>query len=247
MPKQPRIIEKGKIYHVFNRGVEKRKIFMNDQDYSRFIIGLEFFNQKNPIDLWGFLTKNLKGKNVQKLLAEKLKEERAKKSKPIVEILVFCLMPNHFHLVIREIVEGGLSWFMNKMGGYSSYFNKQNKRVGPLFQSRFKCVLINNDQQLQAIFNYVHTNAVELIEHGWKEFRVKDYKKAIDFLNNYKWSSYRDYIEEPTNSLVTNRDFFNNLLDGSNGCRDAVEEWIKFKAQDIIGAGDEELESIFLN
>src|SRR3972149_1208545 len=112
MPKQPRIIEKGKIYHVFNRGVEKRKIYMNDQDHSRFIIGLEFFNREISTNLWDFLIKNLKGKNINKLIAEKLKEERQKISKPLVKILAFCLMPNHFHLILEEIRENGISEFM---------------------------------------------------------------------------------------------------------------------------------------
>jgi len=231
MPRQPRIIEKGKIYHVFNRGVEKRKIYMSDQDYSRFIIGLEFFNRESSVNLWDFLIKNLKGKNINKLIAEKLKEERQKISKPLVRILAFCLMPNHFHFILEEIRENGISEFMKKIGGYCNYFNKRHKRVGPLFQSRFKSVLIKSDYQLQVIFNYVHTNSVELIECGWKEFKVKDYKKVIDFLNNYKWSSYRDYIGKSTHPFVTSRDFFTEIFNNHKGCEGSVREWVKFKAE----------------
>ena len=186
MPKQPRIIEKGKIYHVFNRGVEKRKIFMNDQDYSRFIIGLEFFNQKNPIDLWGFLTKNLKGKNVQKLLAEKLKEERAKKSKPIVEILVFCLMPNHFHLFVQQLTKDGLTPFMKAVcTNFSMYFNRKYDRIGHLFESTYKAALVETEPYYLHVTRYIHRNPKPLLARD-------------NPLHIYPYSSYPYYLGAPS-------------------------------------------------
>ncbi|KKQ35767.1 MAG: hypothetical protein US50_C0005G0003 [Candidatus Nomurabacteria bacterium GW2011_GWB1_37_5] len=245
MPRTPRVIERDGIYHVFNRGVEKRKIYMNNQDFSRFCISLELFNCEEEADFWSFLSGHYKDKNLNRLLTEKLHEFRKKKLKPIVEILAFCLMPNHFHFILREIVEGGISKFMTKLGGYCTYFNLRHKRVGSLFQSRFKSVPIKDERQLGVIFNYVHTNPVELIERGWKNFNVKDYKMTIEFLNNYKWSSYGDYIGESIHPFITRRDFFHDFIGNTKDCRNFTEEWVKAKAQ--ILSDDDRIKTIFLD
>ena len=244
MPRQSRIIEKGGIYHVINRGVEKRKIFQKEQDYSRFIIGMEFFNCSEPVNLWEFLARNLKDKNLKNLIALRLQEERNKKKEPMVEILAFCLMPNHYHFILKEIKEGGISKFMKKMGGYSTYFNKQYKRVGPLFQSRFKSIPVKDDRQLQALFNYVHTNPVELLEPGWKDFKVKNFHQATDFLKNYKWSSYLDYIGQPNHPFVTRRSFFSKIFGNFDGCEAAIGDWVKYKAVKL--RDDAELASLLM-
>jgi putative transposase len=225
MPRQARQFEIGDVYHVINRGVDKRKIFQKNQDYSRFILGLELFNQKQSMNLWQFLTRE----NTRSI-SERIAEEREKKRNPIVELLAFALMPNHFHLVLREISKDGISLFMKKMGGYASYFNKQYKRVGPLFQSRFKSVPIF-DEQIEIIFNYVHANPVELKEKGWKDAIVMKHKESLEWLKTYKWSSYRDYIGMPTFSGVTNRKFFLKTLKGERGCKRSVESWVHEKGE----------------
>ena len=128
MPRQQRQLIVGEMYHVLNRGVEKRKIFIKGQDYSRFILALEFFNRNAKTNLWDYVAKVGSDPTFARL-----ERERAKSIEPIVEILAFALLPNHFHLIVREIRKGGTSSFMAKLGGYSSYFNKQYDRVGPLF------------------------------------------------------------------------------------------------------------------
>jgi len=249
MPRQLRQIEVGEIYHVINRGVEKRQIFLKPQDYSRFVIGLEFFNQVASTDLWKLLA-NWNDKTIDEIdalggtvppnvhtiptVAERLiKQRNEKKARMdyLVEILAFALMPNHIHLILREIREGGTSAFMGKMGGYSTYFNKQYKRVGSLFQSRYKSIHVSSDYQLQTLFNYVHTNPVELNEPDWKDFKVKDKKKAIKDLEKYRWSSYRDYIGLPTHPFVTQREFFHDTIGDYKDCRETVEGWVYEKAE----------------
>ena len=244
MPRSNRNFKIGSIYHVINRGVEKRKIFNKPQDYSRFIIGLEFFNQNQTINLWSFLSKYAKvGSDptlapvfaINNELGEILNKSRQNKKEPIVEILAFVLMPNHYHFILREIKKGGISSFMKKMGGYSTYFNKQYKRVGPLFQSRFKAIEIENDEQLHKTFVYVHTNPVELIESGWKDLEVKNKKASIKFLNEYKWSSYPDYLKSKKENLLYknlfSRDFFLKFFGSSNDCRVAIEDWVNLKTE----------------
>lgn len=236
MPRQLRNFEEGGIYHIVNRGVEKRDIFLKPQDYSRFTLGLEFCNTIEQVDLWNLIGKG--GSDpplpaLEKSASQKLKEQRKKNKKAgcIAEILAFALMPNHYHLIVREIVEKGISLFMQKIGGYSTYFNTQNDRVGPLFQSRYKSIRIKDDRQFMHTFVYLHTNPVELIEPGWKDFRVKNKKKALNWLNSYEWSSYRDYIGEKRFPYIINRDFFLETFGGENGCRKTVENWIGFEAE----------------
>ena len=236
MPRKPREFEIGGIYHIVNRGVEKRTIFLKKQDYSRFILGLEFFNNENPIDLWALITPKqngeLKGGTVPpKQVGERIAQERKKKRKQIVEILAFALMPNHYHLIMREIIPGGISLFMRKMGGYSMYFNKQYERIGPLFQSRYKVVPIKTDIQLGVVFVYVHTNPIELKEPLWKDLKVRDLRQALRWLEEYQWSSYHDYTGKLVFPYVTHRSFFTDFYGGEVQCREAVEDWIKFKAR----------------
>jgi len=252
MPRKPRQIDVGKIYHIFNRGVEKRKIFLKLQDYSRFILCLEFFNSDKPINIFNLIEKfnfdnpifnnspvgtvptgQVPARQVdyRAVMKERLEREREKPKNPIVELMAFALMPNHYHLIIREIIPGGISFFMKKIGGYSTYFNKQYERHGSLLQSRFNVVEIENDAQLSTIFTYAHTNPVELIEPGWKNFKVENPEKAMSFLKEYENSSLRDYIGIPTFPRVTDRKFFTDFFNQGKGCEQAVEDWIKYKAQ----------------
>jgi len=226
MPRQPRKIEVGKVYHIINRGVEKRQIYLKNQDYSRFILGLEFFNARESIDLWDLVA--TKGGSDPPL--DRIEQQRQKNRNLIVELLAFTLMPNHFHLILREVVEGGISLFMGKMGGYAGYFNKQYERTGSLFQSRYKVVPITTDEQLRVVFSYVHTNPVELFEPGWKEFKVKDPHQAPKKLKEYHWSSYRDYIGVSTFPSATQRGFLLDFLGGEEKCLEAIKQWIEYKA-----------------
>ena len=237
MPRKPRQFEIGNIYHIIKRGVDGREIFLKPQDNSRFILGLEFFNSKNEINLWNLI----RGDDVEDAergltpLREKLENQRKNASKPIVELMAFTLMPNHFHLIIREIIDRGISRFMQKIGGYTGYFNKQYNRIGNLFGSTYKCIEIKSNAQLFAVFNYVHTNAVELIEPLWKKQQVKNPDKANNFLKNkYKWSSYRDCIGIPTFPNVVNKDFILDFFGGQENCKKEVENWIKFKADNYV-------------
>ena len=231
MPRQQRQFEEGGIYHVIKRGVDGRKIFLKSQDKHRFILGLEFCNSTEPTDLWTLLVGSDPTRTAKHVrLAERLVKGREKHETSLTEVLAFVLMPNHFHLILREIKEGSISQFMQKLGGYSTYFNKQYKRVGALFQSRFKAVHIKDDVQLDTVFAYVHTNPVELWEPNWKECKVKDSREAIKKLGEYWASSYHEYIGKPKFSQVVARDFFLDFYGSEMKCKRAVEDWGQYKA-----------------
>ena len=154
-----------------------------------------------------------------------------KPEKPLVEIHSFALMNNHFHILVRQVREKGVSVLMQKLGGYSYYFNKKYKRVGPLFQGKFKAVLVRTEEQLKNTFVYVNTNPVGLVEPAWKEKGIKDFKKLIQFLTEYKWSSYPDYLGKENNYPFIEKSFFLKLFGGSDGCKKEIEHWLKYKVE----------------
>jgi putative transposase len=104
-------------------------------------------------------------------------------------------MPNHFHLILQEHTEGGISKFMNKLlTAYSMYFNIKYERSGPLFTRPFRSEHINNESQYLYIFSYVHLNPLSIKDRKWKEEGVKNKKEATEFLEQYQFSSYQDFI-----------------------------------------------------
>jgi putative transposase len=233
MPRQPRHYEVGSLYHVFNRGTDRRKIFFSNQDYHRFILGLEFFNSHEPVKLWNLLV-GLAGSDPAKLLGARLREERNKQNKDrLVDLCAFALMPNHYHLILKEIKQDGISEFMKKLGGYTTYFNKQNNRSGTLFQGRYKHVPLTSDSQLSIALTYVHTNPIELVEPLWKKYaKVENLNRALNQLNTYKFSSYHDYINNPTFPQTTSRDFFTAFFkERRYTIKTETESWIKHKAE----------------
>ncbi len=211
----------GEIYHVFNRGVEKREIFIEEKDFFRFIHDLWEFNDKNAVENTTFYLDSI---HYEEALSTLRGEKPEKKSRELlVDILCFALMPNHFHLLLRQLVDDGISLFMRKLGGYPLYFNKKYNRVGPLFQGRFKAVHIETDAQLMTISSYIHLNSAELKEPKWKE-RIFNPKELLKFLESYRWSSYLDYIGQRNFPSVINKSFLFEVIGGAEEFKKVTEE-----------------------
>lgn len=174
----------GEHYHIYSRGVEKRKVFMNTKDDDRFMALLYIMNQDTPFRMDNFLQKHS--------LRDIFKEE---KGKPLVSILSYCLMPNHFHLILYEHTEGDISRFMGKLlTAYSMYFNTKYERSGPLFTHPFRSEHVKNESQYMYIFSYIHLNPLSILEKNWKEQGIKNKKGAKEFLEKYQFSSYQDFL-----------------------------------------------------
>jgi len=214
------ILTTGKFYHVYNRGVEKRDIFIDDKDYLRFIHDLYEFNDQDAVLNLNFRFNSNYGVPTSIVVAEK------KKRKLLVEILCFCLMPNHFHLILKQRVANGISLFMQKLGGYVYYFNLKYKRVGPLFQGKFKALEIDNENYLLHLSRYQHLNSVELIEPGWKEEGIENWKKVKKFLESYRWSSYLDYIGVKNFPSIISQELINSYFKKSKEYKDFVIEFL---------------------
>lgn len=207
--------------HVFNRGVEKRNTFMEDGDYVRFIHYLfELNNNENCYNLSRTLkTKNNKIKSESHLFQQEPREL-------LVEILAFTLMPNHYHLILRQKTENGISKFMQKIGtGYTMFFNTKYKRSGSLFQGKFKAILIDKDEYLIHLLNYIHFNPLKLKNHegGPTSFN----------LEKYRWSSFLDYIGKRNFPSVISREFLLNIFGSEEKYKQSAEEWLKEKDKNI--------------
>jgi len=233
MPYRKQQFANNEIYHVATRGLDDNLLFKDMDDYYRGIFSLYEFNTLKSITIRG-------RRKVRKRIKDSLQTQKPIRDPisvvdtrdKIVDILAFCLMPNHIHLLLRQLKDGGLIKFMQKFGaGFAGYFNKKYSRKGHVFQNRFLPVLIKDERQLMVASTYVHTNPVALIEPHWKENGVSDADKAIEFLENYKWSSYQDYIGKNNFSSVTERDFLSELMGGAAGCKQFVDDWIKQKEE----------------
>ncbi len=222
--KGPKLVN-NEIYHIVIRGVGDSFIFKNEDDYYRAIFSLYEFNTTTPIEIRKQREKRKTAKRSGGLTSVDSREL-------LVEILAFWFMPNHIHLLLKQIRNNGITQFMQKLGtGYAAYFNKKYNRKGHLFQGRFRAVHIKNNEQLKTVFVYIHTNGVSLIEPKWKKRGIKNLPKVIKFLENYKWSSYPDYIGKKNFPSVTKRDFLFKIMGGENGCRNFINDWVKYKKE----------------
>ena len=221
----------NEIYHLILRGVGDSLIFRTLDDYFRGIFSIYEFNNTCPVDIW-LRRKERKEEKILEALEGQTFQNINKKRDFFVEIIAFCFMPNHIHLLAKQVKDDGISQFMKKVGtGYATYFNKKYKRKGHLFQNRFKSVLIKNEEQLKTVFVYIHTNPISLICPNWKEKGIEDVKRAIEFLENYKWSSYGDYIGKKNFPSVTEREFITKVIGGQEGCKKFIDNWIKYKKE----------------
>lgn len=217
--KKPAFVNE-QFYHIFNRGVEKRTVFENDKDRVRFIHDLFEFNDTDPAInvLYRF---NKQSMEVQPQYIERERKPR----KLLLDILAFCLMPNHYHLLVKQRLDNGVINFMKKIGtGYTMYFNQKYQRVGPLFQGRFKAALVNKESHLLHLPFYIHANPLDIILSDWQEEKF-DLKRVGRFLNSYRWSSYLDYSGQKNFPSITQREFFNNYFKGN--FKKEMDSWME--------------------
>jgi len=227
------------IYHALSRGVDKRKIFMDDEDYLRFIHDLFEFNDQEPALNIGYLFKNQKNQSID-LRSQYI--GKGKKRKFLVNILAFCLMPNHYHLLIKPVVENGITQFIKKLNiGYAKYFNNKYERKGTLFEGRYKSIPITDQSHFIHIPYYIHLNPLDLIMPEWRKREIGDYKKAMKFLENYRWSSFLDYIGKKNFPSVTQREFLNEFFEGPEQYKKDTLKWLK-----EIDLGNEEIKKLIL-
>jgi len=188
----------GEFYHVYNRGVDKRKVFLTDTDFVRFLKSMEEFNSVDPIG-------SLYANSFEK---DKLSGSTAK-SESLVDIVAYCLNSNHFHFILRQVSENGISEFMKRLsGGYTWYFNNRRERSGTLFQGRFKAVHVDSNPYLLHLSAYVNLN------------------NSAHKVNKTYRSSWGEYMRENSGSLCK-KDIILDQFDGINEYAKFAEDALK--------------------
>jgi len=166
----------GEIYHVFNRSVGSQPIFLRQLNNKRALEVIQFYSYLDPPLRFSHYNRL---ENKEKFLL-KLKSSHPK----LIDLYSFCLMPNHFHFLVKQLRDDGILSFMrNFQNSYARYFNVKTERHGSLFQNQFKAVRIETDEQFLHVCRYIHLNPIS-------SYVVKSIKE----LENYQWSSLPDYL-----------------------------------------------------
>jgi REP element-mobilizing transposase RayT len=207
-------------YHLYNRGTDRREIFLDDRDRRRFVALLYLCNGTKPMNMREIMNG---GYTYEELF-------QYDRGEPLVAIGAYCLMNNHFHLLVKEKSDQGVSRFMQKfITAYAMYFNTRHKRTGTLFQGRFHAEHADNDEYLKYLYAYIHLNPVKTVDLGWSEGRIASPRKAEQFLKNYEYSSFLDYVDgnRPVERILE-QDAFPEYFETSSIFSEMIKEWLNF-------------------
>ncbi len=205
----------SEFYHVYNRGNSKQIIFKDGADYDRFQKLLYVMNSEENVTFRFVSKKNMYQYDRGSLL---------------VNIGSYCLMPNHFHILLTPLVEHGIQIFMQKLTtGYSMYFNKRYVRTGGLFEGRFKSEHAGSDEYLKYLFAYINLNPLKLIQSDWKDVGLTEIPSAKRYLDGYRFSSHIDLTggQRKENSIL-NTDKFPQYFPTAESFVTEMADWMSF-------------------
>jgi len=211
-------------WHLAGRGVEKRDIVLDDSDRLRFIHDLFVLNDLNPVENYELPSR---------------REERPKR-RLFVHIHAFCLMLNHYHLLVSEATENGISLFMHKLNmGYAKYFNERYERSGSLWQGKYRKVPVTHHAHFLYIPYYIHLNPLDYVMPEWRQGGVQNVSAALDHLAAYRWSSHLDYLGMRNFPSITRRDELSELLGNQAAYERTIEDIV---SNPELARGGDELE-----
>lgn len=201
------VLATGEIYHIFNRGIEKRPVFRSSKEYKRCLETVDFYRfAQLPIRYSHFI--NLGDKRKKQLLGMLTSCE--------VSVLAFCLLLNHFHFILKQEKKGGISRFVSNItNSYTKFFNTKHERIGPLFQGAFKAVRVETEDQLVHLSRYVHLNPLT-------GFQVNDNQ-----LGRYPWSSLPEYLN-PSYGHISNPELVLSRFKNREEYRKFVHDQINY-------------------
>jgi putative transposase len=208
-------------YHCYNRGVEKISTFASPADYQRFTLHMWCANTNDPVHI-----SNMHRKERATIYTD----PPFSTAERLVDIGAYALMPNHFHILLREVTDGGVSKFMQKLlTGYTMYFNKRFERTGPLFSGGYKSIHVDSDHYMRHVYGYIHLNPASLFDPLWFQRSRREILRLKQKLIEYPYSSLGDHmhskmerpeavlIEQAKTSLPIDQPSLNSLID------DAIE------------------------
>lgn len=207
-------------FHIYNRGVDKRNIFLDYNDYKRFLKSLQFFNSMGSTWL-SFI-----GDTPQQLREED----------KLVDILCYCLMPNHYHILLKQKNNNGITMFMRKLNtGYTMYFNTKYERTGRLFENKFKAVHVENDDYFKHLSRYIHLNPLDLKNPNWREGKITQIKTSLRYLENYPWSSFSSYVSSNSHhDQIIAKNLLTEIFDRES-YKDFVTSWMNRGFDRLMG------------
>lgn len=174
----------GQVYHIFVRSIANFHVLNNDEEYQRMLALIQYYQVKNEVKFSDFMQL----KPVINRGFDSFFDYTSKNKENIVQIIAYCLMPTHLHLILKQLSDKGISTYMgNILNSYTHYFNTKHKRKGPLWESKFKNVLVDNDDQLIHLTRYIHLNPVTAF--------------LVDRPEQWLFSSYKEYCSTPTRCL----------------------------------------------
>ncbi len=200
----------GEIYHIFNKSIAEYIIFNNDSEFSRMMNVIRYYQKVKPaIKFSDFIKPTNVKQNYPNIDFSLLKGEK------LIEIIAYCLMPTHIHLILKQLKRNGISTFMgNTFNSYTRYFNTKHKRKGPLWEGKFKNILVKTDEQLVHLTRYIHLNPVTAY--------------LVDKPEKWPWSSYKEYLLETKTRICK----YDDVLDiEANTYRKFVEDRVSYQRE----------------
>jgi len=183
----------GESYHIFTRSIADFKVFNNHADFLRMQQLMKYYTVDCDLKFSKFIELEICQQNGFDIAFNNISKDKEKS----VQIIAYCLMPTHIHLILKQLSDNGISKYMNNiLNGYSKYFNTRHKRKGPLWESRFRSVLVNSDEQLLHLTRYLHLNPVTA--------------RLINKPEDWEFSSYNEFIGKDNNSEICQ---FDDILD----------------------------------
>lgn len=193
------------LYHIINRSIEGRNLFLDSQDYARFVHALFEFNNMRPAN-------NTRRSSTVDIGCRPLPRKR------LVDIHGWCLMKDHYHLLLSERIEGGARLFMRKLNvGYAKYYNERHKRSGFVLRGKTSRIHIEQNAHFLYVLHYIHLNPLDYLS-GAQEWRirakgaVRSTEEALKYLQGYRWSSYLDYLGKENVPSILTTNFFRHTL-----------------------------------
>ena len=218
----------SEFYHTYNRGTEKRKIFIEDADYFRGVHDLYEFNDKNIVT-------NM----ARKIEGSPTPHNKARDR--LVDLLVWSFMQNHYHLFSSPVKDNGLPEFHRKFGcGFTNFFNLKYNRSGVLFQGGYKKVQVKGNAQALQLICYIHSNPLDLWKSNWKEKGLTnlEIQNALKFLENYRWSSHLDWWGIKNFPSLINNDSMHRFFKNSEEYREFFINWLKYYEKNITNINE---------
>lgn len=211
----------GEFYHIYNRGTDKRAIFLDDRDFARFLQSMVEFNNLEPV---GGLFVNSFRKTQLRGRTSKLNEGTEKEER-LVEVVAYCLNPNHFHFILKQVSEKGIEKFMQRLGtGYTMYFNHKYDRTGALFQGKFKAVHIDSNEYLLHVSAYVNLNfQVHQLRSSTPQYRTS-WGEYMGSMKNARGMCYIDPVLGQFRNRQAYSEFAETSLRGTLERRGSLSE-----------------------